>query len=123
MLVLWFILCFFSFGVLGLHFILMGKEASRPWRLRIDKSYTPKVSILVPTYNESDIIYFKLINVNKIDYPKEKIQVTVVDSNSDDGTLDIVNAFVKQHPEVDIEVLVENQRMGKSAALNFALKH
>ena len=94
----------------------------RPWRLRIDKNYKPKVSILVPTYNESDVIRFKLENLSKIDYPRDLTQIIVVDSNSDDHTVDIVNDFVRQRPEMGIEVLVESERNGKSAALNLALK-
>jgi len=121
--ILWFIFCFLSFGVLGLNFVLMRKAAMKPWRLRIDKNYMPKVSILVPTYNESDVIHFKLENLSKIDYPRDLTQIIVVDSNSNDHTVDKVNNFVKQHLEIDVEVLVEEERKGKSAALNSALKH
>lgn len=95
----------------------------KPWRLRIDKNYMPKVSILIPTYNESDVIHFKLKNLSRVDYPTELVQLIVVDSNSDDGTVDIVNKFVKQHPKINIKVLRERERKGKSAALNLALEH
>jgi len=121
--IMWFIFCFLSFGVLGLNFVLMRKAAMKPWRLRIDKHYMPKVCILVPTYNESDVIRFKLENLSKIDYPRNSTQIIVVDSKSVDHTVDVVNDFAKQHPETDIEVLVEEERKGKSAALNSALKH
>jgi cellulose synthase/poly-beta-1,6-N-acetylglucosamine synthase-like glycosyltransferase len=122
-LILWFMLCFFSFGVLGLNFVLMRRAAMKPWRLKIDKGYMPPTSILVPTYNESDIIGFKLENLSKIEYPKNLIQIIVVDSNSDDNTVAIVNDFANCHPENNLKVLVENERKGKSAALNLALKH
>ena len=123
MLVLWFMLCFFSFGVLGFSFILMRRVAVKPWRLKADRNYMPKVSVLVPTYNESDVIGFKLENLNKIDYPKILTQIIVVDSNSEDDTVAVVSDFVKHHPETNIKVLMENERKGKSAALNLALKH
>jgi biofilm PGA synthesis N-glycosyltransferase PgaC len=122
-LILWFVLCFFSFGVLSLNFILMRWAAMKPWRLRIDRDYMPKISILVPTYNESDIISFKFENLRKIDYPWNLIQIIVVDSNSDDDTVAIINDFARWHPEINLRVLVENERKGKSAALNLALKH
>jgi len=93
------------------------------WQLRIDKSYMPKVSILVPTYNESNIIRFKLQNLNKVKYPKDLTQIIIVDSKSSDNTIDVVNDFVKRHPESNTKVLVESKRKGKSAALNFALKY
>jgi len=122
-LILWFIFWFLSFGVLALNFVLMRKEAMKPWRLRIDKDYIHKVSILVPTHNESSVIAFKLKNLSKIEYPKDLTQIIVVDSKSDDHTIDIVEDFATQHPEINIQVLVESERRGKSAALNFALKH
>jgi len=78
---------------------------------------------LVPTYNESDIISFKFENLRKIDYPWNLIQIIVVDSNSDDDTVAIINDFARWHPEINLRVLVENERKGKSAALNLALKH
>jgi len=95
----------------------------KPWRLKADRNYMPKVSVLVPTYNESDVIGFKLENLNKIDYPKILTQIIVVDSNSEDDTVAVVSDFVKHHPETNIKVLMENERKGKSAALNLALKH
>lgn len=121
--ILWFVLCFLSFGVLGLNFLLLKRAASKPWKLSINKDYSPRVSILVPTYNESDVIRFKLENLSKTKYPKDLAQIIVVDSKSDDRTVDIVKDFATQHPEVNIQVLEETERKGKSAALNLALKH
>jgi len=121
-LVLWFLLCFLSFGILGVSFVLLRKAALKPWRLKIDRNYIPKISILVPTYNESNIIRYKLENLDRIDYPKDLANIIVADSNSSDNTLDIVDDFAKQHPEINIEVVVEKKRKGKSAALNSALE-
>lgn len=122
LIILWLTLFSLSFGVLGFIFISMKNAAMKPWRIKIDKSYKPKVSIVVPTYNESSIIRFKLENLSKVKYPKDLMQTIVVDSNSNDQTLSIVNNFVKHHPEIKIQVLIESERKGKSAALNFALK-
>lgn len=120
--ILWLISCSLSFGVLGLHFLTMRKAASKPWRLRIDENYRPKIDILVPTYNELDLIRLKLLNLAKIKYPRDYIQLIIVDSNSTDGTLDIVKDFARQHPEIGIKLLIDNSGSGKSAALNLALK-
>lgn len=122
LIILWLILFSLSFGVLGFIFISMKNATIKPWRIKIDESYKPKVSIVVPTYNESSIIRFKLENLSKVKYPKDLMQTIVVDSNSNDQTLSIVNNFVKHHPEIKIQVLIESERKGKSAALNFALK-
>ncbi len=122
LIILWSILFSLSFGVLGFIFASMKNAAKKPWRIKINESYKPKVSIVVPTYNESSIIRFKLENLSKLKYPKDLMQIIVVDSDSNDQTVSLVNKFVKQHPEINIQVLTESERKGKSAALNFALK-
>jgi biofilm PGA synthesis N-glycosyltransferase PgaC len=121
--ILWLVLCFFSFGAWGLYFLLNRKKASRPWRLSTDDNYTPKISILVPTYEESNIIRFKLENLRIIEYPRDFLQIVVVDSESKDETISIVKDFVTQHPEINIDVVEDNTRRGKSSALNLALRH
>jgi len=123
LIILWLIFFILSFGVVGFIYISMRRAALRPWRIRIDESYKPKVSILVPTYNEVAGIRFKLENLNKLEYPDGLKQIIIVDSNSNDRTIDVVSDFIRQHPNVNIQVLVERERRGKSVALNFALKH
>lgn len=122
LIILWLILFSLSFGVLGLIFASMKNAAKKPWRIKINESYKPEVSIVVPTYNESSIICFKLENLSKLKYPKDLMQIIVVDSDSNDQTVSIVNKFVKQHPRIKIQILIESERKGKSTALNFALK-
>lgn len=119
--IIWLALCFLSFGAWGLYFLLNRKKASGPWRLSTDKNYTPKISILVPTYNESSIIHFKLQNLKIMDYPKELLQIVVVDSESTDKTISIVKDFVTRHPEINIDVVEDTLGKGKSSALNLAL--
>jgi biofilm PGA synthesis N-glycosyltransferase PgaC len=121
--ILWLLLCFFFFGMLGFRFSYMKHAASKAWKIKKDKNYKPKVSIVVPTYNESEVIRLKLENLSKVEYPKNLKQIVIVDSRSDDQTIDVVNEFVELHQELKVTVLVENERKGKSAALNFALEH
>lgn len=120
---LWLVFCFLSFGVPGFIFFSMKKTALRPWQIKMNKNYRPKVSILVPTHNESDVIHFKLENLSKLEYPHELKQIIIVDSNSTDDTMGVVNKFLREHQDTDIQILVESERKGKSAALNLALKH
>lgn len=121
--VLWLVFCIFSLGVSALIFVSMKKAAKRPWQIKMDENYKPRVSILVPTYNEEEIIRFKLENLVKVNYPKALTQIIVVDSNSQDQTVKIVKDFIASNPENNIQILVEEERKGKSAALNFALKN
>lgn len=121
--IVWFLLGFLSMGFLVFHFIAMKRKAGEPWELSVDNNFAPKLSIIVPTRNERDVIRFKLENLAKVEYPRELIQLIVVDSESEDGTVEIVKKFAEQHPEINTMVLLDYQRKGKSAALNLALKH
>jgi len=122
LIVLWLIFFAFSFGVVSLFFISMRIAAKRPWGLKIDRNYKPKISIIVPTYNEANVIRFKLENLVRVNYPKELMQIIIVDSNSEDQTVSIVREFIRQHLENNFQILTQSERKGKSAALNFALK-
>lgn len=122
LLIVWIFLCSVFIGVPSVYYLYMKHNASRPWNLKVDKDYTPRVTILIPTYNEGSIVKLKLENLLKLDYPKDLIQCIVVDSASTDKTLEKVGDFVSEHPEMKIEVLREKNRSGKSAALNHALK-
>lgn len=123
LLALWVISFVFSFGVAGFIFVTMRRAAKKPWNVKIDKNYKPKISIIIPTYNEADIIQFKLENLIKVEYPKDLTQVIVVDSDSEDQTAILASEFAKLHPDRRIQVFTQSKREGKSAALNFALKH
>lgn len=120
--VVWVISAFFSLGLLGLSYIWTRHNASKPWKTRIDKDYKPSVSIIVPTYNESEAIDYKLRNLAKLDYPNSLTQMIVIDSGSTDSTLEKTRVYAKSHPEMKLNILVENERHGKSSALNTALK-
>jgi cellulose synthase/poly-beta-1,6-N-acetylglucosamine synthase-like glycosyltransferase len=50
------------------------------------------------------------------------MEIIVVDSNSNDGTGQIVSDFSKQNPQLNVKLILEQQRKGKSHALNTALQ-
>lgn len=104
-----------------LYFAYIRNHAKKPWKLKIDKTYQPEISILVPVHNEEDSVESKLQNIRDVSYPKEKMEIIVVDDSSEDKTLKIVEDFVERNPELNIKVVRQNPRVGKSAALNKAL--
>ena len=88
------------------------------------KIISSTVSILIPTYNEAEVIKRKLDNISEFDFPRDKLEVLVVDSASTDGTPDIVRQFREDHDrEVKIELLERPVRLGKADAINEALRH
>lgn len=53
-------------------------------------SYEPSVSFVIPCLNEEKVIGKTVRKCFEADYPKEKIEVIVVNDGSTDGTLDVL---------------------------------
>ncbi len=83
----------------------------------------PTMTVIVPTYNESENIRARLENIAACRYAAAALDVLVVDSASRDGTADIADAYAAVRPEARVRVLREPARAGKAAATNFALRH
>jgi len=104
------------------YFLYLRKFVYKPWNIQIDERFEPEVSILIPVHNEEANIESKLENVESVFYPKEKMEVIVVDDASDDGSVSKIEGFMERHPSLNIRLVRQNPRAGKSAALNRALK-
>lgn len=89
----------------------------KPWNLKVDPSYTPKVAIIIPTYMGSKYIAERLDNIYTQNYPKDKVEVIVVDSPSPDGTASIVREWFHRHPDVKGKLIEEPVRRGKLSAI------
>ncbi|MEM0481126.1 MAG: glycosyltransferase [Candidatus Aenigmatarchaeota archaeon] len=74
----------------------------------------PKVSVLIAAYNEEKNIGKCLESLRNINYPKEKLEIIVVDDGSKDKTYEIAKSFGVKVYKI--------KHSGKCAALNFGLK-
>jgi cellulose synthase/poly-beta-1,6-N-acetylglucosamine synthase-like glycosyltransferase len=112
------------FGVPLLYYwYLKTRWLSKPWNVEVDPSYKPKVSIILPTYMGAKWISQRLDNIRGQDYPHEKIEVIVVDSNSPDGTSGIVKEWVSRHRDINVKLIIEPVRRGKLSAVMEGLRH
>lgn len=82
----------------------------------------PKVSIIVPCYNEQDTITLLLNAVYAQTYPRHQMEVILADGLSTDQTRERIHAFKKQHPDLYIKV-VDNHRRVIPSALNRAIEN
>jgi len=86
----------------------------------MDQDYRPSVAILVPVHNEEKVISAKLKNLAEITYPRDKLEVILIDDASTDETLARVQEFSEKCP-FTLRVLKQNTRSGKAGALNKGL--
>lgn len=107
-----------------IYYVCMKRAADRPWNVRVDSNYRPRVSIIVPTYQEAGAIETKMQNLNSINYPEDRLEIIVIDSASTDGTLETCKRWLAQNSfKFKIILLSEQVRSSKAHALNLALKH
>lgn len=80
---------------------------------------SPTVSVIVPVWNEEKTILKTIFSILKLNYPKDKLSVFIVDDGSTDNTWKIIQRF-KNNKQIK---LLRKENGGKHTALNFALKH
>ena len=78
----------------------------------------PNVSVLVPVKNEEKVVGRLLDSLVRLDYPKENLEVVVVEDESRDRTLEICKSYAERYPW--IKVFHRDASLGKGDALNFA---
>lgn len=80
----------------------------------------PFVSICIPAYNEEKNISETLDSVLNLDYPKNKMEIIVVNDGSSDNTEDIVKKAIKDS-KGRIKLL-NQENGGKAVAMNHGLQ-
>ena len=109
------------FGVPLSYFAYLRKRVDEPWQLKLDPDYVLQTTVMIPTFEESALIEGKLENIKAQNFPREKLEVLVIDSGSKDGTLELLNNWAALNQDIEMRVVTEPCRMGKSHALNTGL--
>lgn len=79
--------------------------------------FKPKVSILIPVYNEEKVIRQKIENCLDLDYPKQLLQILVCSDCSCDKTAEIASEYIDR----GISFLSYDVRRGKTGVINASL--
>ncbi len=99
---------------------LLGKyiNSSRTVRLHVNRieNFEPKVSVIIPTWNEEKVIEGTIRNVEESFY--KNLEILVIDDHSTDKTLEILKKLEKEFD--NIKVLVKRGRKGKAQSINEA---
>lgn len=74
----------------------------------------PRVSVIVPVYNDSEHIGLLLDSLSDQDYPKDLLEIIIVDNNSTDNSRQITRQFAGRA----VTLLEENEIQSSYAARN-----
>ncbi|HLQ96915.1 MAG TPA: glycosyltransferase [Pseudogracilibacillus sp.] len=119
---IWAMLLYHLFLMLGGYFhSIRYKEFQKNW-LTLEKNY-PTVSILVPAHNEEIVIENTIQALLQLNYPKNKLEVIIINDNSTDQTGKIIDQYAAKHPFIHaLHTKPPHAGKGKSGALNQGLK-
>ncbi len=85
------------------------------------QSRSPFISLIVPAKNEEKVIGRVLDSLLDLRYPKDRMEVFVVEDGSTDNTKGIALRYASEHPNL-IRCIHNATSEGKPAALNLALQ-
>lgn len=81
--------------------------------------YYPSVTIIVPCWNEETTVSKTVDSLLRLRYPKEKLEIFIIDDGSTDKTWDTVQKFAT-NPQIR---LFHKENGGKHTAVNFGIEN
>ena len=118
---------FYSLAQLNLLVNYLGQKRQNqtaPKYNLLDPKEIPFVTIQLPVYNEEYVMERLLENIAKIEYPKSKLEIQVLDDSTDESVLDTAKSIIAlQETGLDITHIRRTDRSGyKAGALKEGLK-
>lgn len=89
---------------------------SDPEHDKMNWSELPKVSLLLAARNEENLIIRSLVSIAALNYPAEKLEVLIGDDNSNDNTNELVQNFIKGHPNFKLFKITKTKGKGRGKA-------
>jgi biofilm PGA synthesis N-glycosyltransferase PgaC len=83
------------------------------------QTYLPRVGIIVPCFNEETTLAGSLDSLLALDYPRDRLEIIVVDDGSTDKTYTIAEQY-RTDPRVRV---FRKENGGKHSAMNVGLEH
>ena len=102
---------------------VLGSTLRRMKGERFDETrsdYEPPVAIVVPLFNEGEGIYRTVLSLLEQEYPKEKLEIVVVDDRSTDDSLAWARRAAEDRPGV--RVIESPVNRGKRQAINLGVR-
>jgi len=77
------------------------------------------VSLIIPVYNEEEFLNKLFKSIKNQDYPKDLLEIIIVDGNSSDKSLEIIKTYQDEFPNL---IILNNPNKFVSFSLNLAIK-
>lgn len=84
-----------------------------------ESSFLPKVSVIIPMFNEENTLVNKLRNTFELRYPIDKLEIII----GSDGSTDKTNQLLKQYEKNKQVSIFYFARKGKAALLNKLIEY
>ncbi|MBI5148133.1 glycosyltransferase family 2 protein [Candidatus Pacearchaeota archaeon] len=107
---------FFALFSVNLYFFTLFSNRDKLRKIKPNK--IPSVTIIIPAYNEEKNIGQTIKSLLKLKYPKNKLDIIVIDDGSKDNTYKIAKSFGKYGVRI-----YTKKNGGKANAMNFGLRH
>lgn len=109
----------YPFLFLGLYFevfmlLTFLSAPAKERRLRMPGTNTPRIAIIVPCWNEQDTIGGTVASLLALDYPKDKLEIILVNDGSTDNTKEVMDSYA-DHPQITV---IHKENGGKHTAIN-----
>ncbi|MFX0134464.1 MAG: glycosyltransferase [Candidatus Hodarchaeota archaeon] len=111
-----FILIIFYIIYYSICYIYKNKQTKKFNIVEYNKMNKPKISFIIPVYNENSVLNKKFKNLCEIKYPKDKFEIIFVDGGSTDGTTDTINKYINS-VDLDVKLIEQGKRMGFNNAV------
>jgi len=81
----------------------------------------PRITVIVPAYNEAAVIAAKIENLRTLDYPADRLDVIIACDGCSDATAGVASAAAALEPVLDADIRDFPDNRGKVAVLNDVL--
>ena len=110
----------FFFGIFFIVIFILLYLRFRKWLYSYPKpSRFPKISFLVPAYNEQATLKNTIESLVKVNYAKRKKEIIIINDGSTDDTLKIAKSLERKYSFVKV---LDKPNSGKANSLNKAIK-
>ncbi len=105
----------YHFALYPAALVLLGKVAGRRYSIgEVEEEELPSVTVLVPCYNEGEVVREKLCNLKAQEYPEHKLDI-IVAADGPDGK---IGEFIQDQLDERVRFIEYPENRGKAYVLN-----